>query len=149
MINVKALHDIILLCAFEYVNLSDHPLVKHTKTRNQSREFRSYLKRTQVVRQSLGVDVQFSDGRVLLEGAPMDFIQVKCFIKARQGQTFTGELSGEPLNHVYMQYVKQSNNSYPDSFAWMKLADLKSVCSSVPVAFDPEPSKYYRQHKCR
>lgn len=70
--------------------------------------------------QSLGVNVQFDEGCVFLDGAPMDVNQDKCFIKARQD-----ELHGKPLHRMYVQCVQQNSN-FPDSFAWIKSVDLKS-----------------------
>lgn len=89
------------MCNFAYIYLSGDPLLKYGKTFDPSREFHNYLKRAQVVG-SFGIEVQFDDDYVLLDGATMGDNQANCFIKARQGKSFKDMLPEKPLHRVYV-----------------------------------------------
>ena len=88
MINVEGLHNIILMCTFPHVYLSGDPRVQHLRIHDQSRAFHSLEKRPKAVGHSLGIDIDFSDGCILLDGIRAEAtIRVKSFVKTKQSQS--------------------------------------------------------------
>lgn len=78
---------------------------------------------------------------ILLDGAPMDDNQVKCFIIAHRGQSFKDVLSGKQLAtcSVFLCGTWNRTQRFPDWFAWLKSDGLTSYTEGFLFAPQAKP----------